>query len=112
MTLFIATIMGIAATYRMTGDITSPEIEGPFNLYSAMRTHIENHSYPPWIREGILCRYCVSFWFGLIFALPFPITGMISWWMYPVWAVGLSGPSTWYYDYMGVLFPDTGGMDG
>lgn len=107
MELILASALGVAAVYRMTLDITSPDIEGPFNLYTLIRTHIESRGYPAWVKDGIYCRYCVSFWFGLMFALPLPIEGLISWWLWPIWAVGLSGPATWYYDYMGVLFPDS-----
>lgn len=91
-------IIGAFAVFRMTLDITSTrELDGPFGLYTAVRSHIEGRDYPSWIKDGVVCPWCVSFWFGCFFGVFYPMSGLCEWWMYPVLAAGLSGPSTILY---------------
>ena len=107
MDLFLLWIIGVAATWRMTMDIASTrQLEGPFGLYDIIRDHIAFRNYPDWIKDGIQCVWCVSFWFGCFFALFYPLAGLYSWWMYPVLAAGLSGPVTLFFSYVELIFPD------
>lgn len=39
---------------------------GPFNVFGLMRTKIkESASAKMWIKEGISCPICISFWVGI-----------------------------------------------
>lgn len=56
---------------------------GPFNAFGLMRTKIkESVSAKTWIKEGISCIVCCSFWIGLptaILIAPDIETGVLLW---------------------------------
>lgn len=94
-------IVGFFATWRITFDLTSSiELEGPFGLYEWLRTEFQKERWPAWIRNGIDCPYCVSFWIGHIVALFLPIYSEFSWLaavgVYLASAWGMSGAYTLY----------------
>lgn len=61
----IAILLAILATYRVSFLITSEE--GPFGLAQLFRSAFNRA--PGWMRNGVNCVFCASFWLALIPAL-------------------------------------------
>lgn len=97
------------ATWRITGDVSNDlELDGPFGIYSAIRNLCRRESMPEWIRDGIDCPYCVSFWIGHCVALLLPIYSGHTWlqaagiYLAVSWA--MSGAITFHMRRMKILY--------
>ena len=85
--------IGTFAAWRLTWDLTSctpmsaegkPDwceynLEGPFRLYDGIRWLFRQNFWPKWVRDGIACPYCTSFWFSHLAALCMPIYNNLTW---------------------------------
>lgn len=61
----IAILLAILATYRVSFLITSEE--GPFGLAQSFRSAFDRA--PGWMRNGVHCVLCASFWLSMIPAI-------------------------------------------
>jgi len=61
----LTVLLAILATYRVSFLITSEE--GPFGLAQSFRSAFNRA--PGWVRNGVNCVFCASFWLALIPAL-------------------------------------------
>lgn len=109
MELAIWITVGILATWRITHDITSEmELDGPLLLYRLLRNVARRESMPDYIRDGIDCPFCVSFWAGHLVAALLPIYGALIWWQalgaYAVVSWAISGAVTLYIRRMKTIY--------
>lgn len=77
----------VFATYRIARMVAHEE--GPFEVFTRLRTLVVNKWPDTWLERGIFCALCVSFWAGFaVVALSF------AWWgQLLIYGLGLSGAS-------------------
>ncbi len=92
------TVMALG-TWRLTYDFVA--LDGPLGLYRWLRDRVSASSAPAWVKEGIACGYCVSFWVG--FALCLLIPGL-SWSEYILYALASSGAVTLLARYLKSMY--------
>lgn len=66
-------VVGCLATYRLS--LLGSKEEGPAELAK----HVRELAPEGWIRRGMHCQWCQSFWFGALTALFFAITDRLAW---------------------------------
>jgi hypothetical protein len=66
-------LVGCLATFRMALLISKEE--GPAEAAKKVR----EAAPPGWIKRGFYCQWCQTFWWGLIAALFFTLTGRLTW---------------------------------
>lgn len=59
--------MSALAVWRVAKVIT--EEEGPFSIFTKIRSHARVDGKYGWIGRGVYCLWCVSFWIGLFTGL-------------------------------------------
>lgn len=84
--------------WRLTYDFVA--LDGPFGLYRWIRERVGN-SNVSWLREGITCGYCVSFWVGLVVTLAVP---GLSWRDYILFSLASSGAVTLFARYLKSMY--------
>lgn len=108
MELFVWFLIGIAATWRLTNDITSNlQLDGPFKLYVFIRRAFQAAPWE-WVRDAIDCAYCVSFCAGFFVTALLPIyrgqslpRALMT---YFVVSLAVSGAVTYHYRRMKAMF--------
>lgn len=86
--LFLALVF---ATYRMSYMVALEE--GFFEVFTLIRKPFEKQK--TWIGRGLHCVFCLSFWFGWLFALPYLSYGLL----YVAYALALSGVTVLIHKY-------------
>jgi len=72
----IESILIIFIVYRLSIAIT--EQSGPFNIFSNIRTKVENKQ--EWLQEGFSCAECASFWISILAVLsPMEVNPIFLW---------------------------------
>ena len=66
-------VVGCLATFRLA--LLVSKEEGPANMIETLR----NAAPLGWIRRGMNCEWCQSFWWGMATSFFFTVTGRISW---------------------------------
>lgn len=71
--VLLVALMALGLAYTLA------RLVGPFGLAMALRGWVLNLSLPAWMKDGVLCVYCWSFWLTLgstVFVLQVDITGI------------------------------------
>ena len=97
-------ILFVFATFRLTHLLSSEE-EGPFEILQKLR-HIVGVRYDAKgeryhkneLAKGLLCFWCCSVWVGGLLAVPYIILSNVSFWLWPVCALALSGAAIFIYE--------------
>jgi succinate dehydrogenase hydrophobic anchor subunit len=55
------TVFGISFAFALT--------HGPFGLFERVRDKLETKAVPDWVKIGVKCPICISFWVGACVAL-------------------------------------------
>ena len=63
MDLFVNLITGWMATFGLSFAIALTE--GPFGLFKRARIKIETKTKAEWVKAGVRCPICISFWVGI-----------------------------------------------
>lgn len=70
--------------------------EGPFRLFERFRNLFTE---PNWIGRGVRCFMCLSFWVGLILAVPTALALPLNILTYLVFALGTSGLAVFMFKF-------------
>jgi hypothetical protein len=73
---FFRLIAGCLITFGFS--FTAALTDGPFGVFDKIRTKIASTTKRKWIRTGIQCPICMSFWIGIPVALLMD-GGVIMW---------------------------------
>ncbi len=60
-------VVGVLATWRLSKMIT--EEEGPFMIFTRLRSTFPSDGKHGWIGRGLYCMWCVSVWIGIALGL-------------------------------------------
>lgn len=81
--LALAILAGLGA-YRVARIIVSED--GPFDAFARLRAELKVDKQDTWIRRGLACVACVSFWTAAVFAVPATIASGAGFGVFvPVW---------------------------
>ena len=72
-------VAGALATWRLSSIIIYEE--GPFSLFERFRSWVPMGGKWGWVGRGVYCLWCVSFWIGLVLAVPatYPQGSIYEW---------------------------------
>lgn len=77
-------ILTALAVYAVAFMITS--LDGPFDVFAKLQHWARMQD--TWVKRGVLCKICVSFWLGWLFALALPYQDYVQ---YAILALALMG---------------------
>ena len=98
--IYLLVSLAILSVWRLTYDFVATD--GPFGLYRSIRDFVtRQESWPDWARDGIVCKFCVSFWAGFLVATLLPWHG---WQSYLLFALGCSGAVTLLARYLKAMY--------
>lgn len=86
----VVLILAILATWRISSMLAEEEGPGFPGLYVRYRTFV-SRGRPHWVRKGVSCVWCTSFWIGLFITCFLVGVGEAPWFLFPIWWMGLSG---------------------
>lgn len=83
----ILVILTAFSVYRLARDLTLEE--GPFSLYARFQGWAENQSN--WLKRGLMCPICLSFWLALLFTLLLGLLTPFTWPVFLIHWLGIAG---------------------
>ena len=93
--IWISLVVATFVVYRISRMIAVEE--GPFEVFTTVRTFFYHNKYPEWIQRGIVCPLCVGWWISLPLAIyigvvmNFSVVGTLLCWQ------AIAGASTFLY---------------
>ena len=99
MTSIFYALLASLAIWRLTYDVIN--LEGPFGLYEWMRNFVKDSQSPAWVKNGMTCYHCLSFWIGFVVCLGNP---GLSWQSYFLVSLGCSGAVTLTARYLKAMY--------
>jgi hypothetical protein len=75
-------VLGAMATFYLAYCITSPEVDGPWEVFCRLRGRWNDPN--DWRARGIRCVVCVSCWTALLITITLGVAGHIAWLSAPV----------------------------
>lgn len=93
--IWISLVVATFVVYRISRMIAVEE--GPFEVFTTIRTFFYHNKYPEWIQRGIVCPLCVSFWIALPIAILVTYQVHLDWYaVFWLW-FALSGSASFLY---------------
>lgn len=71
--------------------------EGPFEVFTTLRTFFYEHNAPEWLRRGIICPLCISFWIAIPLAVLMVYSNHYDWYTFFYLWFALSGVASFLY---------------
>lgn len=93
--IWISLVVATFVVYRISRMIALEE--GPFEVFTTIRTILYNTKYPEWIRRGIICPLCIGWWIALPIAILVTYQVHLDWYaVFWLW-FALSGSASFLY---------------
>lgn len=93
--LWISLIIASFVVYRLSRMFGLEE--GPFELFLTLRSWVYNRTKRTWIRNGVVCPLCLSFWISLPVAILVTYQLHLDWYAVLWLWFGLSGSASFLY---------------
>jgi len=93
--LWISLTVATFAVYRLSRMVALEE--GPFDIFLNMRGFFYNRFEQQWVRRGITCPLCISFYVGLLAAVILYFIHHLEWYAILWLWLALSGSASFLY---------------
>lgn len=93
--IWISLVIVVLVDYRISRMIGVEE--GPFEVFTNLRSWFYNHNSPGWIQRGIICPLCISFWVSIPLALLMVYQLHLDWYAFFYLWLALSGAVSFLY---------------
>lgn len=93
--LWISLVIAVFVVYRIARMVALEE--GPFEVFLTFRSWVYERVQKTWVRNGIICPLCISFWVALPVAVIVTLQLHLDWYAILWLWFALSGAASFLY---------------